>query len=215
MTGLFQVAFSGHVAENMPKWADSDRFDIVAKTPPGTPPLDRTTAGPPLQALLRERFRLTFHTEQRPATAYLLKAVKPKLTKADPASRTSCKRDLSPSASDGGAMRLKCQNVTMAQFADWLAQSGAGVGGASDATGLTGAWDLTLIYADPMTLMQQTQRSAEAAPPSASVPAAPDPTTGYSIFEAMQKQLGLRLETTKGLRPVMVIDHIEEKPTGQ
>jgi len=215
MTGLFQLAFSGHAAENMPKWADSDRFDIVAKTPPGTVPLDRTTLGLPLQALLRDRFRLTYHTEQRPATAYILQAVKPKLKKADPASRMWCKHDLAPASPDGGARRLTCQNVTMAEFADLLPQSGAGVGPVSDATGLKGAWDLTLIYADPMTLMYQTQRIAEAASSPGGVPVAPDPTVGYSIFEAIQRQLGLRLQATKGFRSVMIIDHIEEKPVGQ
>lgn len=210
ITGLFQLAFSGHIAENMPKWADSDRFEIVAKTP-GAAPLDRATLGPPLQALLRDRFRLAWHTEQRPSTAYILRAVKPKLKQADPASRTFCKRGMPPSGSQGGewSVRFTCQNMTMVQFAEWLTHSWGPV---SDATGLNGAWDFSLLFgAYPM---QPTPRG-DAAAPAAGVPVAPDPTTDYSIFEAIQKQLGLRLEPTKGLRPVMVIDHIDEKPTAQ
>jgi uncharacterized protein (TIGR03435 family) len=34
-----------------------------------------------------------------------------------------------------------------------------------------------------------------------------------NIFEAMEKQLGLKLEMHKRPMPVTVIDHIEQKPT--
>jgi uncharacterized protein (TIGR03435 family) len=176
MTGLFQLAFSGHVAETMPKWADSNRFDIVAKAPAGTAPLDRTNWGPPLQALLRERFKLAWHTEQRPGTAYILQAVKPKMKKADPASRTFCKRDMPPSGSQGGewSVRYTCQNVTMAQFAEWLTHNGIGLTGGlvSDATGVNGAWNFTLIYETYQTQMPR----AEAPSASGGVPTASDPT---------------------------------------
>ena len=40
-----------------------------------------------------------------------------------------------------------------------------------------------------------------------------DPTGAMSIFEAIGKQLGLKLEMRKRVLPVLVIDHIEEKPT--
>ena len=34
-----------------------------------------------------------------------------------------------------------------------------------------------------------------------------------SLFDALNKQLGLKLEMQKRPMPVIVIDHIEEKPT--
>jgi uncharacterized protein (TIGR03435 family) len=75
---------------------------------------------------------------------------------------------------------------------------------------LNGGWDFALIFdSSPI----QPMARSDAPAPAGGVPVAPDPTAGYSIFEAMEKQLGLRLETMKGLRPVIVIDHIEEKPT--
>jgi uncharacterized protein (TIGR03435 family) len=40
-----------------------------------------------------------------------------------------------------------------------------------------------------------------------------DPVGGVSLFEAMDKQLGLKLQAQKRMYPVFVIDHIEEKPT--
>jgi len=45
------------------------------------------------------------------------------------------------------------------------------------------------------------------------LPSASDPSGGYTIFEAVDKQLGLKLEAQKRPLPVLVIDHVEEKPT--
>ena len=42
---------------------------------------------------------------------------------------------------------------------------------------------------------------------------ASDPSGGVSLFEAVDKQLGLKLEVHKRAEPVFVIDHVEEKPT--
>ena len=49
-------------------------------------------------------------------------------------------------------------------------------------------------------------------PPGVDLPAA-DPTLP-SLFTALQEQLGLKLESTKGPVDVLVIDHVE-KPTGR
>jgi uncharacterized protein (TIGR03435 family) len=38
---------------------------------------------------------------------------------------------------------------------------------------------------------------------------APPPDTGPSIFTAIQEQLGLKLESSKGPVQVLVIDHVE------
>jgi len=45
------------------------------------------------------------------------------------------------------------------------------------------------------------------------VPEASEPSGGFTIFEAVEKQLGLKLEMQKRPMPVIVIDHIEQKPT--
>ncbi len=42
---------------------------------------------------------------------------------------------------------------------------------------------------------------------------ASEPNGALSFFDAVNKQLGLKLEKEKRPVPVLVIDHIEEKPT--
>jgi uncharacterized protein (TIGR03435 family) len=48
---------------------------------------------------------------------------------------------------------------------------------------------------------------------AAPVAEASDPSGSLTIFEAVEKQLGLKLEMQKRPEQVVVIDHLEEKPT--
>ena len=66
-----------------------------------------------------------------------------------------------------------------------------------DRTGLSGNWDFTLTF----------QAEMRGRPPGVDLPAS-DPTAP-SIFTALQEQLGLRLDSTKGPVEVLVIDAIE------
>jgi uncharacterized protein (TIGR03435 family) len=50
-------------------------------------------------------------------------------------------------------------------------------------------------------------------PPSGSGQPAADPNGAISFFDAVDKQLGLKLEKEKRSLPVLVIDHIDETPT--
>lgn len=71
-----------------------------------------------------------------------------------------------------------------------------------DRTSLSGRWDFTLTFAPQ-------QRSAP--PPGVDGPSPADLSVP-GIFTALQEQLGLKLESTKGPVEVLVIDAIE-KPT--
>jgi uncharacterized protein (TIGR03435 family) len=43
--------------------------------------------------------------------------------------------------------------------------------------------------------------------------ASSDPNGALSVFDAVNKQLGLKCEKTKRPYPVLVIDHMEQTPT--
>jgi len=207
-----------------PKWIDSARFDINAKastttkgpSPPGSGFVDDDLRLM-LRALLIDRFRMKTHYEDRPASAYTLTAARPKLRKADPSNRSNCKearavardpRDINPRLS----RLVTCQNTTMGQFAAELQRLSADyfAYGVADGTGIDGAWDFTLSFS-PSYLLRAGGGSGDAGQPVAST--ASDPSGALSIFDAVNKQLGLKLEMRKRTMPVLVIDHMEEKPT--
>jgi uncharacterized protein (TIGR03435 family) len=73
-----------------------------------------------------------------------------------------------------------------------------------DRTNLPGPWDLTLSYTP-----EPSQIARGAVTPG--VEPSSDPN-GPSIFTAMQEQLGLKLESTRGPADVIVIDRVE-RPT--
>lgn len=213
-----------------PKWLDSDKFDIIAKattatlvsTPSNAPPVDIDALRLMLRALIIDRFKLATHFEDRPVTAYTLTAVKPKLTKADPMSRTRFKEGPAPGAKDPReknpalARLVTCQNMTMTQLAEQLPNMASGYlrTPVQDLTGLEGGWDFTLSFT-PLGALQGggRGRGGDGPPaPSAATEATDAPVT-ISLFEAVEKQLGLKLEMKKRPLAVLVIDHVEQKPT--
>jgi uncharacterized protein (TIGR03435 family) len=225
-----------------PKWLDSDKFDIVAKASTSTllegpalnaPPVDIDALRLMLRALLIDRFKLKVHSEDRPVSAYTLVAVKPKMAKADPASRTRFKEGPAAGGKDPREKNpilgrlVTCQNMTMAQFALQLQNIAPGYihSPVLDATGLEGGWDFTLSFSPMGVFMNPGGRGGErggnteqpaGAPasgtPAASTPVASDPNGAISLPEAIEKQLGLKLEKKNRPVPVLVIDRIEQKP---
>ncbi|MGH9606223.1 MAG: TIGR03435 family protein [Terracidiphilus sp.] len=75
-----------------------------------------------------------------------------------------------------------------------------------DETGLTGRYDWELNWTPDLNPSPVVAAPADAEQPA---DAAPEPS-GPSIFTAIQKQLGLQLESQKGPVEVLVIDHVEE-----
>jgi uncharacterized protein (TIGR03435 family) len=206
-----------------PKWMDSAKFDVVAKAststngPADAPQIDIDDLRVMLRALLIDRFKMKVHTEDRPVPAYVLTAVKPKLQKADPTNRTGCHEG--PGA-DGKDPRIAnpilsrlitCQNMTMAQLSEQLQYQAGGYVHTPvlDSTGLTDAYDFTLSFSTIGAL--QNGLPGQQAPAGGAN--ASDPNGGISLPDAVSKQLGLKMELQKRPIPVLVIDHVEEKPT--
>ncbi len=219
MRQLINRAFNVNNNEQVvlpPKFVGADRFDITAKAAMGPTAggVDFEALAPMIRALLVDRFKMTYHTEERPVSAYSLVVEKPKMKKADPASRTFCKDTAAPAGSPPGSRLLTCQNITMAQFADRLLNMTQElVWPILDATEIEGGWDFALMFSQSAMMMMGGGRGGDAGQAAGAVPSASDPTGGLTIFEAVQKQLGLKLEKQKRSMPVVVIDHLEEKPT--
>jgi uncharacterized protein (TIGR03435 family) len=216
---------------NPPKWLDEDKFDIVAKvaapdTPAGAtgaPQFDGEHLPGMIQKLLEDRFDIKSHMEDHPAEAYALLADKPKMKTADPQGRSGCKEGPGPDGKDLRIAKpilgrlLSCQNVTMAQFAEMLPWRSNGYIKIPvfDSTGLTGNYDFVLSFSGYSQVgginaySLPTPTPADTAVGSTSA----DPTGGLLLFDTIKQQLGLRLEKQKHLFPMVVLNHINRKPT--
>ncbi len=176
-----------------PSWLDYDRFEVIAKAPPATRP---ETVKLMLQTLLADRFKLVVHQDSQPLPAYALSVGKgkPKL-KSSNGDGAGCQGQQLILDDTVPSRGIQCRNITMEAFAPALHNLG-GVLLANlpvvDATGLEGAWDFDLKWA-----LQ---------PPSADAPA------GANLIEAIDKQLGLKLELQKLPQPVLVVDKVDEQP---
>lgn len=200
---LIMQAYKAGDVSGGPSWLDSERFDIVAKAPPNT---TEDTLRLMLQTLLTQRFKLATHWEQKVMTIYALVAGKGgfKLQPSAGSGPPKC----GPGQGAEGLNHLVCTNFTMADLTAWLPTRIAPSyidRPVVNLTGLEGAYDIKLDWV-PRPL------GGNAATDGA-IPAASDVAAGATVFDALDKQLGLKLEERKQPMPVIVIDHVERVPT--
>jgi uncharacterized protein (TIGR03435 family) len=196
-----------YVLVGAPKWFQTERFDVVAKAPATDPPgpVDPDSLRLMLRALLADRFKLATHFEDRPVTVYAMVAEQPKLKKADPLSRSEC-RSIPPGSPGANANRVlsvshTCQNTTMGQLAERLPSIMSSFEHpVVDATGLKGGWDFVLSWSPAQNLLRAQ---------AVGMPVSSDPNGFLTIFEALEKQLGIKLKLQKHPLPVLVVDHVE------
>jgi uncharacterized protein (TIGR03435 family) len=206
---------SADVLVDGPTFLDTEHFDIVARTPKsgvGAPIHDgQLEVAPPfsaavmmLHALLVDRFRLDTHVEDRQTTVYALAVPdgESKLKRAGPAERASCKT-LSGAATVG----VRCQNTTMAELAQDLQLWANGYidHPVVDTTSLQGGWDFVLSWT-PWNVLHPATPADGSSPVEA-------PPGALSVFDAMERELGLRLDVQQHVVPVVVVDHVESMPT--
>jgi uncharacterized protein (TIGR03435 family) len=204
-----------------PKFLEQDRYDIFAKVPPeatgisvaqhgGGFPMDIDDVKLMLRALVIDRFHIVAHLEDRPIDAYtLVVAGTPKLKPADPTTRTRCKvAPTTPSAEPGAPApildrTLTCSNVSMPEFATQLHLRVPSYiqNPVQNDTHLNGSYDLAVSY----TAINRVN-------PAGNTGTATEPDGTQTLFDAMPRQLGLKLEKHKRPLPVLVIDHIDPKP---
>jgi uncharacterized protein (TIGR03435 family) len=133
------------------------------------------------------------------------------MTQANETERAGCKPDPNaPKPVTNVVLMIGCKNVSMADLAQNLErQAGAYIDHPIvDATGLQGGWDFAIGWT-PKALLQGPGGNANATGDASA--AAADPS-GISVFEAVEKELGLKLVKQKRSIPVIVVDHVTEKP---
>ena len=211
----------------LPKSADTQRWDILAKVPgtgEGAPNVAGSKPQPPpfsvglemLRGVLLDQFELKTHMENREVTvlALTVRNGTPKMKRADDSERTGCKPDLAAPKPDANiAYMLRCTNESMGQLAENLQQMifDFSAHPVVDATGLKGGWDFFLGWTPP----RQFQGPASPNPDQpAGAPLASDPSVrrDLPIYEAVEQEIGLKIVTEKRSVPVLVVDHVDETP---
>lgn len=205
LKGLITFAFNVRAERisGAPKWMDEDRFDIIAKGPAAAP--EEAIQGM-LKNLLIERFQLETHSEEQPLQVYVLLAgKKSKLKESDGKERSDCSIEF---ISD--RRTYVCRNTTMAQFAERLPSVSAAYikPPLVDLTEITGAYDFEVYWTPKAVLPVAKPRPADGADPAE----AATPANDVTVFEAVDKQLGLKLEEQKHPVPVLVIDRVLQIP---
>jgi uncharacterized protein (TIGR03435 family) len=180
-----------------PGWVDSEHFDILAITPGDLRPTHAEQMKM-LRNLLTDRFKLTFHREQKVFSIYQLE-----LAGSGPKLKPSTAAPDDPPAVISTVyperIVLPARNVTMLDLTSLL-QRAILDRPVVDKTGLSGRYDFDLTWAP-----DETQLNGDVPVASSDAPSPP-------LFTAMQEQLGLHLEATHGPVDALVID-TAERPT--
>ena len=220
MTAHDMIAFAHGLqpfqVEGGPDWIRTVRFDITirAETNVGPVAIGPTQIGLQLgRAVLAERFAFQAHRETRERPVFALVRARtdgapgPRIRQ----SKTDCAA-LARAAGESGTPwpprsaegRILCGLQTqgdtltaggypMSEFQRFL--TGQTQRAVIDRTGLAGGWDFELTFAPP-------DLAADAAA-ERNIP---------SLFTALQEQLGLKLDATRGPAEVLVVDRVE-RPT--
>lgn len=181
-----------------PDWIDSEKFDIVAKVPPGATKRQLQWM---LQDLLAQRFGMIAHFARKPMPMYALVVGKGALKlqasegAGDPVvSHIYPDFKHLPRPNPPIPAHVVFRNVTMGDLAYQLSRLAPDSIDRKvvDETGLAGAYDFALQWFN--------RYLAEKA-------------GGPTIFESLEKQLGLKLESRKAPVPMLVIEKVLRIPT--
>lgn len=167
-----------------------------------------------IQSLLADRFKLkvSHSTRELPVYALVVAKTGPKLHDAKPGDTypNGIKGPDGRPVGGAGMMRMRPgqligQGFSIASLAGLLSQQlGRTV---MDQTGLKGNYDFTLQWTSDQRPVAMPAGPVGVSSGADGVP--PSDSSGPSIFTALQEQLGLKLESTKGPVDIIVIDHIE------
>jgi uncharacterized protein (TIGR03435 family) len=174
----------------LPRWAEDERFDIVAKA---ARPITETERQSMVQSLLSDRFRLKAHFEKREQTIYAMTRARADgslgvgLQPRADCVTTPCQRSGS-SSRVAGVIRVR--STTMAGLADIISSILGEV--VRDESGIEGRFDVEASWR----------------PDAVDAPVNPSDDRS-SFFTAIQEQLGLRLQPSRAAVEVLIVDSVE------
>ena len=182
-----------------PDWVGTQKFDLDGK-PDGEGQPNDAQWKTMIQKLLADRFQLTFHHEKKELSVYALVVAKggPKIMKSDGNPNGP------PSLLFRGLGNLPVRNATMADFVSVM-QRAVLDRPMVDQTRLEGRYNFALNWTPDETQFA----SLGGVPPGVG----DKPDAPPNLFSAIQQQAGLKLEATKALVDVMVVDKVE-RPSG-
>ncbi len=173
----------------------ADRFDIVARVPAGA---TKEQIPLMLRALLAERFHLTMHRENKAGQIYALEtgkgAVKMKQSPEGATGAARCVRSFAER--EGATLAAECTHMTGADIAQQAMALAPGYFRDTpvvDMTGLKDTYDFKIEWI--------TNAEARAG------------SDGPTMIDAIQNQLGLKLERRRQEIEMLVIDRLDRTPT--
>ncbi len=188
-----------------PSWIRTERYSVIAKLPSGS---TRSQLAPMLASLLAVRFGLVCHSVTKQFPGYeigLVPGRRPRLTPSP------LKADGEPifrgERTGDGVMHYTFTQTSMPLLADRLRlmiprrgpRQPVQIAPVNDGTGLSGKFDFTLDIAEPTSFKEEGENDVE--------------DNSGSMADALQSQLGLKLNHVKVELGVLVIDHVERVPT--
>jgi uncharacterized protein (TIGR03435 family) len=183
-----------------PGWVESDRFEMRGKA---EKPSSADELHVMLKNLLIERFKLQYHFEKKELPIYALTVDKggPKLRPHE--AKSGGDPWIDESQPQFLHIKLAATFCPMDYFAFRLGHLMDRP--VIDMTGLRGGYDFNLEF---------TRELPPNIPETAHINGSPIDTSGPTVYEAVRRQLGLKLEPQKGPAPILVIDHAEKPVEG-
>jgi bla regulator protein blaR1 len=197
--------------EGGPDWLDSDAFDVQVKmrksfddAPPSRQNMDQVKVA--LQKLLAEHAGLVVHNETKVLPAYALEVaengpkLQPALSKEPDDMKFNApvhmgKQQMRMEVAGNQVYGIGAQGISADDLAQQLShQLGTPV---VNKTGLQGRYDFNLHWRDGKASSGENETSSAA-------------SGEPSLFNAIQEQLGLKLQAQKAPTPVLVIDRLEK-----
>jgi len=191
---LITTAYNVSVAQisGGPSWAPTKGFDLEAKT---GRPVTREERLEMMRTLLEDRFQLKLRRETKQVPVYILTIDKTgsKLTVNTDGAQSGLR--------GGGAGKSIGINIPMSLFVWYLQNTWRVDRPVIDRTGLKGSYDWELNFTPDNRLQGRGDN------PNAAL--APDLADRPPLFEALRKQLGLRLDPQRGPAEFLTIEHVE------